>query len=135
MQSTAGYRVTGRVVDDNGAVVSGAMVMLMPSRPASGFMGPPGHATSGEDGRFTFADIPSGSYHVNASIPIQMGPGGGATAIASGGIGVVRSSGNFTAWTSLGPAGGSVNNSQPTEVTVNGANVSGVQIVVHREKQ
>ena len=135
MQSTPGYRVAGRVVDDSGAAVSGAMVMLMPSRPASGYMGPPGHATTGEDGRFTFADIPSGSYHVNASIPIQMGPGGGATAIASGGNGAVSSGGTY-AWASiLGPGQGSANATQATEVTVNGANVNGVQVVVQRQKQ
>jgi carboxypeptidase family protein len=129
MQSTPGYRLTGRVVDENGAAVSGAMVMLMGSRP-SGFMGPPGNATTAEDGRFTFTDVPSGSYHVNASIPIQMGPGRGARAIASGGVGAV-STGTYTWIGQSGPSGAA----QQTEVTVNGADVSGVQVVVHREKQ
>ena len=126
LQSTPGFRVSGRVVDESGAAVSGAMVMLMGSRP-SGFMGPPGHATSGEDGRFTFVDVAAGSYHVNASIPIQMGPGGGATAIASGGVGVFRT------WTSVGPGRGNANAAQATEVTVNGADISGVQVVLHRQ--
>src|SRR5215204_3340031 len=50
MQSAPGFRVSGRVVDENGTPVSGAMVMLMPARPMA-LMAPPSHATSGEDGR------------------------------------------------------------------------------------
>jgi protocatechuate 3,4-dioxygenase beta subunit len=131
MQSTPGYRVTGRVVDENGAPVSGAMVMLMGSRP-SGFMGPPGHATSGDDGRFTFTDVASGSYHVNASIPIQVGPGRGSTAIASGGIVGGR---EVYTWTSLSGRGGATTMPQPQDVTVNGADVSGIRVVVQRPQQ
>jgi hypothetical protein len=127
MQSTLGYRVTGRVVDENGAAVSGAMVMLMGSRP-SGFMGPPGDATTGEDGRFTFTDVPSATYHINASIPVSMNQAGGRGVRGGGSGGVVS-------WMSVTGPGGSSTMPQPQEVTVNGADVSGVQIVVQRPKQ
>jgi Carboxypeptidase regulatory-like domain len=132
LQSTPGFRITGRVVDENGAAVAGAMVMLMSSRPA-GFMGPPGHATAGDDGRFTFVDVPSGMYRVNASIPIQMnGARGGAV-----GSGAIASGGSVMTWTSAGrgrgaAAGGS---DQPAEVTVSGEDVADVRVVVRRAQQ
>jgi hypothetical protein len=132
MQSAPGFRIAGRVVDENGAGVPGAMVMLVPNRP-SGFMGPPGHATAGEDGRFTFTDVPSATYHINASIPVVVGNGRGGMVAGSGAI---VGGGSFSSWTTRGGgrgAGGSTD--QPTEVTVNGADVSGVRVVVHRAQQ
>jgi len=138
--SAPGFRVSGRVVDENGAPVSGAMVMLMPARPA-GMMSGPNHATSGEDGGFTFVDIPSASYRVNASIPIQVGNGRGGTVTTSGatvsGTSVTMSSGSFSSWTSSssgrGMAAGSTD--QGAEVTVSDADVSGVRVVVRRPPQ
>jgi len=140
MQSAPGFRVSGRVVDENGAPVSGAMVMLMPARPA-GMMGGPNHATSGEDGGFTFVDIPSASYRVNASMPIQVGNGRGGTISTSGatvsGSSVTMSSGSFSSWTSVGSGRGMAAGStdQATDVTVSDADVSGVRVVVRRPQQ
>jgi carboxypeptidase family protein len=140
VQSVPGFRISGRVVDENGAAVSGAMVMLMPDRP-NGFMGPPGHASTGDDGRFTFADVPSATYRINASIPIMVGNGRGGAVTDSGGIGadsggivVSRSGGSFTSWTSLSGRGAS-GGDQPAQVVVNGADVSGIRVVVRRPQQ
>jgi hypothetical protein len=139
LQSAPGFRVTGRVVDENGAPVSGAMVMLMPARPA-GFMGGPSHAASSEDGGFTFVDIPSASYRVNASIPIQLGNGRGGVVTSSGAIGagstVTTSGGTFSSWTSASSgrrAAGSTD--AAVDVSVNDADVSGIRVVVHRSQQ
>jgi hypothetical protein len=146
MQSAPAFRISGLVVDENGAPVNGAMVMLMPARPMP-LMGPPGHATSGEDGRFTFTDVPSAAYRVNASIPIQLGNGtvsaaggaGGTVAISSPTVsssGVTTGGGSFASWTSIASGrGGAGSTDQATEVTVNDADVSGVRVVVRRPKQ
>ena len=125
MQSVPAFRVSGRVVDENGAPAAGAMVMLMGDRSANAFMGPMGHARTGDDGRFTIADVPSGTYRINASIPVMMGGRGGVT----GGI----VGGSFTSWSasSSGTAGATVAE-QPVEVAVNGANVTGVRVVARR---
>ena len=138
MQSAPGFRVSGRVVDENGAPVSGAMVMLMPARPM-GFMGGPNHATSGEDGRFTFNDVPAASYRANASIPIQVGNGPGATVASSGaavsGTAVTMSGGGFASWRSVGSGRGAAGSTDPSvEVTVNDADVSGLRVVVRRQQ-
>ena len=139
MQSAPGFRITGQIVDENGAPVSGAMVMLMPARPAGGFS-PPSHATSGENGRFTFVDIPSASYRVNASIPIQLGNGRGtsiaSTATGVSGSTVTMSSGGVSSWTSVSSGGGAAGSTDPAvEVTVNDADVSGLRVVVRRAQQ
>ena len=113
--------------------------MLMPARPAGGFS-PPSHATSGENGRFTFVDIPSASYRVNASIPIQLGNGRGtsitSTATGVGGSTVTMSSGGVSSWTSVSSGrGGAGSTDQGTEVTVSDADVSGLRVVVRRPQQ
>jgi hypothetical protein len=113
------------------------MVMLMPGRqagfsPPAGFMGPPGHATSGEDGRFTFVDIPSGSYSVNASIPFQVNTARGGAS----GSGAIVSSGSAVTWTSAAGGRGAAGSSDtPAEVTVNGEDVTGVSVVIRRARQ
>jgi protocatechuate 3,4-dioxygenase beta subunit len=139
MQSAPGFRITGQVVDENGAAVSGAMVMLMPARPVGGF-NPPNHATSGENGRFTFVDIPSASYRVNASIPIQLGNGRGSTVTSSGatatGSTVATSGGTFSSWTSVRSGRGPAGSTDPAvEATVSDADVSGIRVVVRRPQQ
>jgi carboxypeptidase family protein len=134
MQSAPGFRITGQVVDENGAAVSGAMVMLMPARPAGGFS-PPTHATSGENGRFTFVDIPSASYRVNASVPVQLANGRGSVVTSSGpaGSAVAMSGGTFSSWTSVSSGRGGMGSTDPAvDVAVNDADVSGIRVVVHR---
>ena len=139
MQSAPGFRIAGRVIDENGAPVAGAMVTLMPDFP-NGFMGPPGHATTGDDGRFTFTDVASATYRVNASIPVVVNNGRGGA--ASGGA--VIAGGSFSTWSSAGAGRGGAASSltlhnggggEPTQVVVNGADVSGVRVVVRRAQQ
>jgi hypothetical protein len=115
LQSAPGFRISGLVVDENGAAVAGAMVTLMPGRPG-GFMAPPGHVSTGEDGRFAFTDVPSATYHINASIPIVV------SAVGRGGRG--------SSVTVKNTGGG-----EATQVVVNGADVPDVRVVVRRAQQ
>ena len=143
MQSVPAFQVSGRVVDENGAPVAGAMVMLMGDPRGGAFMGPAGTARTGDDGRFTLAAVPSGTYRVNASVTIMMGRAGGPTsggvaaggAAASAGVtGAVSGSGSFATWSSVGgvTSGFVGGMDQPTEVNVNGANVTGLRVVARR---
>jgi protocatechuate 3,4-dioxygenase beta subunit len=131
LQSAPGFQISGRVVDENGAPVVGAVLMLMPERP-NGFMGPPGHASTNQDGRFTFTDVPSATYRINASIPVIVSDSRGGAATS----GAIVGGGSLSSWTSLAggraPAGST---DQQTEVTVNGADVSDVRIVIQRRAQ
>jgi protocatechuate 3,4-dioxygenase beta subunit len=130
LQSAPAYRVSGMVVDENGAPIAHAMVMLM-NDPRSGmmFMGPGGNAQTGDDGRFSIGDVTPGSYRLNASVPMIMSSSG-----AGGAAGI---SGSFTSWT---VSNGGVTTSrmvngtpqQPQEVTVTDADVRGVRVVARR---
>jgi protocatechuate 3,4-dioxygenase beta subunit len=129
MQSAPAFRVSGRVVDENGAPVAGAMVMLMSDPRGNAFMGPMGNARTGDDGRFTFGEVPSGAYRVNASVPVLMNGSAGA---ASGGVQGGVSGGSYSSYSwSIGSGPGGAG-AQPAEVIVDGANVTGVRVVVHR---
>ena len=138
LQSVPAFRVSGRVVDENGAPVAGAMVMLIAGEPrVNVFMGPTGNARTGDDGRFAISEVPSGTYRLNASVPIMMSSsGGGVSGGVVGGVvgGVSVGSGSFTSWSSgSGVTGGLIGGTdQATEVIVNGANVTGVSVVVRR---
>jgi hypothetical protein len=129
IQSVPAFRVSGRVVDENGAPAAGAMVMLMADPRSGAFMGPMGHARTGDDGRFTIADVPSGTYRIHASIPVMMGAGGGGAGVVGGVVG-----GSVTSWSTsiVGAAGGRGAAEQPAEVTVNGVNVTGLRLVARR---
>jgi Carboxypeptidase regulatory-like domain len=142
LQSLPAYRVSGIVVDENGAPIAHAMVMLM-TDPRSGrmFMGPGGNAQTGDDGRFSIGDVTPGAYRLNASVQMIMNSGG---AIAGGGVGFSQVSGgsgggSFTSW-SISSGGGGVTTSgtvnatpqQPQEVTVTDADVTGVRVVARR---
>jgi hypothetical protein len=113
MQLAPAFRVTGIVVDENDAPVAGAFVTIMSDPRAGAFMGPIANGRSGDDGRFSIAQVPSGTYRVTASVPVMMNSGGSVT---GGGIGAVS--------TTL------QNRFQPTEVVINGGNVGGVRVVV-----
>jgi protocatechuate 3,4-dioxygenase beta subunit len=147
LQSAPAYRVSGIVVDDNGAPIARAMVMLM-TDPRGGmmFMGPGGNAQTGDDGRFSIGDITPGTYRLNVSVPMIMTSSGGTAAgggIAGGGVGFSEVSiggggGSFTSW-SVSSSGGvttsrSVNAApqQPQEVVVTDADVKGVRLVARR---
>jgi protocatechuate 3,4-dioxygenase beta subunit len=140
LQSVPAYRVSGIVVDENGAPVAHAMVMLM-NDPRSGmmFMGPGGNAQTGDDGRFSIGDVTPGAYRLNASVPMIMSSGG---AIAGGGVGVSEVSsgsggGSFTSW-SVSSGGVTTTRTvnatpqQPQEVVVTDADVRGVRVVARR---
>lgn len=132
LQSAPAYRISGTVVDENGAPVAHAMVMLMHD-PRNGmmFMGPGGNAQTGDDGRFSIGDITPGAYRLNASVPMMTSGGGiGASSVAAGG-------GSFTSWSVS--SGGvttttTVNGTpqQPQEVIVTDADVRGVRVVARR---
>src|SRR5262245_24905523 len=132
LQSAPAYRVSGMVVDENGAPIARAMVMLM-NDPRSGmmFIGPSGNAQTGDDGRFSIGDITPGTYRLNASVPMMMTSGGGigASSVAVGG-------GSFTSW-SISSGGVTTSTTvnatpQPQEVTVTDADVRGVRLVAKR---
>ena len=140
LQSAPAYRVSGMVVDENGAPIAHAMVMLM-NDPRSGmmFLGPGGNAQTGDDGRFSIGDVTPGAYRLNASVPMFMNSGG---AVTGGGVGVSTVSGGsgggaFTSWSisSGGVTTTSIVNGtpqQPQEVTVTDADVRGVRLVARR---
>ncbi len=69
LQTAPAYRVSGMVVDENGAPIAHAMVMLM-NDPRRGmmFMGPGGNEQTGDDGRFSIGDVTPGTYRLNASV-------------------------------------------------------------------
>ncbi len=132
LQSVPAYRVSGIVVDENGAPIAHAMVMLM-NDPRSGtmFIGPGGNAQTGDDGRFSIGDVTPGAYRLNASVPMMMPSGGGigASSVATGG-------GSFTSW-SISSGGVTTTSTvnatpQPQEVIVADADVKGVRVLARR---
>jgi protocatechuate 3,4-dioxygenase beta subunit len=141
------FHVTGLVVDDAGRPIEGAMVMLAPGEAGDppGMMmrmGPPNRARTDASGAFTIANVTNGSYTLTAAAPLVMS----APAARGGGGG----SGGFTSFVQSGRMSGSVGGWITTEttngttvqfredtatkvpVTVNEANVTGLQIVAHR---
>jgi len=132
IQSAPAYRVSGIVVDENGAPVAHAMVMLMMD-PRAGlmFIGPSGNAQTGDDGRFSFGDVAAGAYRIDASVPTMMRAGGGIGAASVG------SGGTFMSWSVSGGAATTTNTANapppsPQDVVVGDADVSGVRVVVRR---
>jgi hypothetical protein len=124
LQSVPAFRVSGRVLDENGAPVAGAMVMLMSDPRAGAYLGPTGNARTLDDGRFTIAEVPSGTYRLSASVPMMMNR-------SSGGGGVVG--GSIASWSSgVGSGGVAISTDPAAEVQVNGDNVSGVRLLVRR---
>jgi protocatechuate 3,4-dioxygenase beta subunit len=140
LQSVPAYRVSGIVVDENGAPVAHAMVMLMHDpRNAMMFMGPGGNAQTGDDGRFSIGDVTPGAYRLNASVPMIMNSGG---AVGAGGVGFSEVSsgsggGSFTSW-SVSSGGVTTTRTvnaapqQPQEVVVTDGDVRGVRVVARR---
>ena len=135
LQSVPAYRVSGMVVDDNGAPIAHAMVMLM-NDPRNGtmFMGPGGNAQTGDDGRFSIGDVTPGTYRVNASVPMISG---GGIAGGAAGFSTTVGSGSFTSW-SVSAGGATTTRTvnaapeQPQEVVVADADIKGVRVIARR---
>jgi protocatechuate 3,4-dioxygenase beta subunit len=133
LQSVPAYRVSGIVVDENGAPIARAMVMLM-NDPRGGmvYMGPGGNAQTDDDGRFSIGDVTPGAYRLNASVPMIMTSGGGigASSITGGGS-------SFSSW-SVSSGGVTMTRTvnatpqQPQEVVVTDADVRGLRVVAQR---
>jgi len=75
--SVPAFQVSGVVVDEAGAAVEHAMVMLMDGPSGTNtllslVLGPPLMTQSDASGRFTFGDVPAGSY----TLRVDNGPGG-----------------------------------------------------------
>jgi len=122
MLSVPAFRVSGIVVDEQGAPVADAMVRLM-GDPGSGmFMGPVGGARTQANGRFDIDEVPAGSYRVSASVMMTVSGSGGG----SGGVGWV--SGGYVSNSTF--PGNNVD--QPTEVVVVDADVKGVRVTTRR---
>jgi hypothetical protein len=125
LQSVPSFRISGRVVDEKGVPVAGAMVMLIADPRAPVFMGPTGRARTGDDGRFTIG-VTSGTYRVSATVPIMMNGSNGAV---SSGVVVGAGGGAWSSGTMSGASGGM---DELTQVVVNDADVTGVRVVVRR---
>jgi protocatechuate 3,4-dioxygenase beta subunit len=124
------FQVSGVVVDESGAPVANAMVMLMDgSRGNDSFlsltMGPQGMSQSDASGRFTFGNVPAGSYTVRAD--------GGLGGIGSFGLDtfIIDSGGTPRADPS---APRRAREPGTIEVAVENANVSDLKIVVPRSR-
>jgi carboxypeptidase family protein len=127
MQSAPAFRVSGIVVDENGAPVGDATVMLMADPHSGGAMlGPAGNGRSDANGRFAIDDVPSGTYRANASIMMRFNSGGARGAAA--GVGV---SGGVVSFSSVqvGPV------DPPVEIVVTDADVKGIRVVARRPVQ
>ena len=123
------FEMSGVVVDEAGAPVAGAMVMLMSGRTGTDSlfflsMGPPGMSQSDASGRFSFGEVPAGSYTLRAS-----GDGGGFFGISDDfiidGGGTPRAVPNRPR---RAPEPGTI------EVTIDDSNVSDLTIVVPRSQ-
>ena len=125
MQSAPAFRVSGIVVDENGAPIGDAMVTLL-SDPRGGvvMVAPVGTGRSDANGRFAIDDVPAGSYRANASIMMRFNSGSAGARGSGAGAGV----GGFVSFSSVstGPV------DPPTEIVVTDTDVKGVRVVARR---
>jgi hypothetical protein len=120
IQTVPAFRIFGSVVDENGAPVANAMVMLTGDPRAGVFFGPMGGGgRSGADGKFVISDVAAGSYRLNASMPPRLGTAGAG----GGAFGVVTS--GLVGGASLEP---------PNEVVVTDSDVKGARVIVRRNQ-
>jgi len=144
MVVVAAFTVSGVVVDDSGAPVADAMLMVMPDRSLGGMpmtFGPPARIRTDAAGMFTVPNLMAGVYQISAAVPVTVAAGSGPSSANASGVGVV-SGGGF----GVGGAGGfsmtEMRNGVVTQyrgdpsgavrVTIATESVSGVRVVVHR---
>lgn len=101
VQSTAAFRISGSVVDERGNAIANANVML--DGDGTTFFFPGRSARTGGDGHFVIADVPAGSYRVQAT------PMTGSVSTRS-------------------PAG----TAPPPAIVVRDADITGLLLVIHR---
>ncbi len=132
MQAAPVFRVSGLVVDEDGAPLARSMVMLMSDPRSGNFMGPSGNTQTQEDGRFVISDVPAGSYRITATIPMTFSSSQGISGgVVGGTIGGGVAGGTITTFSS----GGGTRIEQPSEIVVTDADVKGVRVVVRRQAQ
>jgi protocatechuate 3,4-dioxygenase beta subunit len=125
--SVPAFQVSGVVVDETGAAVEHAMVMLMDGPSVADpflslVLGPPLMTQSDPSGRFTFGDVPAGSY----TLHVENGPGG------LGAFGVGGTFGIDSDGTPRAAPGRAKRAPEPgtLEVTVENENVGDLKIIV-----
>jgi Carboxypeptidase regulatory-like domain len=125
VQSAPAFRVSGVVVDESGAPIEDAIVMLMNDRRGGAAIGigPGGSGRSDARGRFVIEDVPAGTYRANASVMMRW------TSSGSGGIGAVSS--GFVREFSSRPSG---RVEPPPEIVVTDSDVGDVRIVTQRPR-
>jgi hypothetical protein len=146
---TAAFHVAGVVVDESGAPVASAIVLVMPDRsggmPANMPIGPPARIRTDEAGAFMVPNLLSGAYVVSAAVPVVTS--GGA---ASGGPVTGAGGSSFGSIGAAGTAGGSgggfvmseLRNGATTEfrgdpeagvrITIDSQSIDNMRVVVRR---
>jgi hypothetical protein len=105
------YQVSGVAVDASGRPAPGAMLQLLPV-PTTTPLRVPLNGTAQADGTFRIANVPAGTYRIQAAMPVVVRTEkGSSTSVSFGAPG-------------RGPA--------PAEIFVSGADVAGVQVVVRQ---
>jgi hypothetical protein len=69
MQPVPAFHISGIVVDDHGAAVPHAIVVLIPDLNSGVAPGPPNAVETGADGQFTLGEVTAGRYRLHGSIP------------------------------------------------------------------
>jgi hypothetical protein len=126
MIAAPAFQVSGVVVDEAGAVLGGAMIMLMPDPRRGAFT--PVMAQAEPDGTFHIGGIVSGTYRITATAPRAHDRYFVGGVPAGAGIGAVAVGGVFVGDADpRSPSG-------PREVTIENADVKGLRIVVAAPK-
>ena len=131
--STPAYQVSGVVVDETGAPVRGAMVMLVIDVRNGGTGAALMGSSSDETGMFRIAGVVPGTYRLMAGTQTMWRGGSTASGGIAGGA-VAVTGGVFVGGASLGgpgvPPPPATTMAAPIEVTVDNADVAGLKIIL-----
>jgi protocatechuate 3,4-dioxygenase beta subunit len=142
---TPAFQISGTVIDRSRRPVASAMVQLIADEPSARplFVGSPWNQTyTDANGRFTLHEVTNGAYSLLASVPVISGPGG-AGAVAGGAPMAGGGAFGFSGGIVGGTVGGGVtthsangttiqyrdDTATRVAITVNGAGVTGLEIV------